>query len=145
MSRHRSTPTTRRVRFLVRLAIGVVVFMWAPTVAQAAFSDAAVAPMSIGTYDIPAPVGIAGSFTCNGARTSVTATITDFGAVTRATGYTVTLTAPTGAVTTNNLPATTRSTTITRSTTRTGTFTLRIRATVGAWTGDDQVSSLTCP
>lgn len=145
MNRHLSGRTTRRVRFLVQLVIGVVVFMWAPTVAQAAFSDAAAAPMNVGTYDIPAPVGITGSFTCNGTRTSVTASITDFGAVTRATGYTVTLTAPTGTVTTNNLPATTRSTTITRSTTRTGTFTLRVRATVGAWTGDDQVSSLTCP
>ncbi|MEG9249859.1 hypothetical protein V6S67_17355 [Arthrobacter sp. Soc17.1.1.1] len=135
----------RRVRFLVRVLITVLVFMWAPTVAQAAFSDAASAPVTVGTYAIPAPASLTGNYSCTSARTSMTVTISDFGAVSRATGYTVTLTAPNGQVTTNNLPATTRATTITRTSTSVGNYTLRIRANVGSWIGQNAERVLTCP
>ena len=76
---------------------------------------------------------------------AMTVTLTDFGAVTRATGYTVTLTAPSGQVTTNNLPATSRATTLTRASSTVGNYTLRIRATVGSWTGQNLERVLTCP
>ncbi len=144
MSRHSICRPLRVVRFLAGLLICSVIFTFAPTVAQASFAGRATAPVTVSTYDIPAPAGVTGTYSCNSARTSVTVTITDFGAVARATGYTVTLTAPSGAVSSNPLPASTRATTITRASTRTGTFTLRIRATVGSWLGDEQTTPITC-
>lgn len=141
----RTRTALRRLRLLVQLVVAVVVLTWVPTIAQAAFFDADAAPVTVGTYDIPAPVGVTGTYNCTSTKLSMTVTISDFGAVARATGYTVTLTSPSGTVTTNNLSATNRATTITRSSLRTGTFTLRLRAAVGTWTGDDAVYQLTCP
>lgn len=145
MSTRKPPRPLRRLRFLVQVIIGVLVFTWVPTIAQAAFSDAAVAPVTVGTYDIPAPVGGSYSRTCASNRSSMTVNLTTFGAVDRATGYTVTLTGPSGQVTTNRLPANTRSTSITTSSTRTGSYTLQIRATVGTWTGDPLTATITCP
>lgn len=135
----------RRIRMLVQLVVAVVVLTWVPTIAQAAFSDAARADLSVGTYAIPAPAGVTGTFSCTSTKLSMTVTLTDFGAVDRATGYTVTLTAPTGQVTTNAVPASPRSTTITRTSTTVGTYTLRVRANVGTWTGQNLERVLTCP
>ncbi|WP_104181566.1 hypothetical protein [Arthrobacter sp. B0490] len=135
----------RRVRFLVRVLIGVVLSTWLPTAAQAAFTDADAAPVAVGTYAVPAPASITGTFSCQNNRLSMSVTLTDFGAVHRATAYTVTLTAPNGQVTANSLPAGTRATTITRTSTTVGTYTLRVRASVGTWTGQNLERVLACP
>ncbi|TKV29035.1 hypothetical protein FDK12_05110 [Arthrobacter sp. NamB2] len=148
MSQHRTVRRLgplRLVRFVVQVLLGVIVLTWAPTVAQAAFSGATVAPVTVGTYAIPAPAGVTGNFSCTTNKLSMTVNLTDFGAVNRATGYTVSLTAPNGQVTTNNLAANTRSTAITRSSSTVGNYTLRIRANVGTWTGQNLERVLTCP
>ncbi|WP_105032109.1 hypothetical protein [Arthrobacter ruber] len=145
MSRHGTPPPLHRLRLLVGVVVCAVIFTFAPTIAQAAFVGSATATMEVRTYAIPAPVGITGTFSCTTNKLSMTVTLTDFGAVNRATGYTVTLTAPSGQVTTNNLPATSRATTITRASSTVGNYTLRIRATVGSWTGQNLERVLTCP
>lgn len=145
MARHRTPRRPRRVPFLVRVLIGVMVLTGLPTVAQAAFTDSDGSPVAVGTYTVPAPAGITGNFSCQNNRLSMSVTLTDFGAVQRATAYTVTLTAPNGQVTTNNLPAGNRATTITRTSTTVGNYTLRVRASVGTWTGQNLERVLTCP
>ncbi|WP_247827529.1 hypothetical protein [Arthrobacter antioxidans] len=136
MSKHRPPRPLGRVRFLVGVLVAVVVPMGAPTVAQAAFFDAAVAPMSVGTYKIPAPAGITGTRSCSDSNRPMDITIDDFGAVPRASSYVVTLTASTGRATKITLPATRRTTAIsTETSSRTASYTLRIVANVGTWTG----------
>ncbi|WP_298252074.1 hypothetical protein [uncultured Arthrobacter sp.] len=147
MSRHRAGGTTRlprRLRFLAKLLLAVVVLTWAPTVAQAAFSDRDTAALSVGTYDIPAPAGVTGTIDCSLLKMFVTVAITDFGVVPRATEYTVTLTGPAGVVTTHTVSPTKRATTITRMSMLNGTYTLRIWASVGTWTGDPAVYPIKC-
>ncbi len=136
---------SRRARFLVQVLVGVLVLMWVPTIAEAAFKGSAGAPLTVGSYAVPAPAGVTGTYNCTNNRTSMTVSLTDISAVDRATGYTVSVTAPNGQVTTTNVSATTRSTSITRSSTTTGSFVLRIRANVGTWSGQNLERSLLCP
>ncbi|MDQ0736608.1 hypothetical protein [Arthrobacter agilis] len=139
MSRHRAPRRLRRVRFLVRVLIAVVVFTCAPTIAQAAFSGAATAPMKVTAYTVPAPVGMTASANCPPFSGTMTVAVTDFGAVDRATSYTLTLTKP--GTTTDVAPpqelkvGRTATFTVPRGFLQYPTYTLSIRANVGAWTG----------
>lgn len=136
---------TRRVHFLAKVLIGVLVFMWVPTIAQAAFSSRTAETLQIGTYSIPAPGAVTGTYSCNGSKNSMTVNISTFGGVDRATGYIVSLIAPSGQVTVNEVPADNRATTIARSTTSRGNFTLKLEARVGTWTGKPVGYGLACP
>lgn len=148
MSRHRAGGTTRlprRLRFLAKLLLVVVVLTWAPTVAQAAFSTTEAAVVSVGTYDVPAPTGVDASPKCaTSSPRSATVTIRNFTAVQRATGYTVTLTGPSGRVQSAALDAKTRTTTISVSSSTNGKYLLSLQARVGAWTGDTVTYTFTC-
>ncbi|THJ68676.1 hypothetical protein E8P82_01885 [Arthrobacter echini] len=149
MSRHRAGGTTRlprRLRFLAKLLVAVVVLTLVPTVAQAAFSNREAGSTVLGTYNIPTPTGVDASYTCStSSRRSATVTVRDFTAVARATGYTVTLTAPDRKVQTVELAASKRATTLSVASTTSGKYVLSVRANVGSWTGKDPaVFSFTC-
>jgi hypothetical protein len=117
------------------------------TFAQAAFQGVAVAPATIGTYNIPASTSLTGTYSCD-ARRTMTVNITGFGRVDRATAYTLTLAEPgtNPAITPQSLTATQSATTITRATGRAGNFTLNLTAHVGNWTSKTPLTrTLTCP
>lgn len=134
---------SRWVHILILVTVGL---FGGTALAQASFTGVAATPATIGTYDIPAPTSLTGTFSCDSRRT-MTVNITGFGRVDRATGYTLTLTEPgTGpATTTQSLTATQTTTTITRATTRAGNFTLNLTARVGTWISDTPLTrTLTC-
>ena len=149
MSQHSTPRRPRRVRFLVKVVIAVLAFTWLPTVAQAAFFDAATAPVSVGTYLVQAPATLSGTRSCNGTASStsrtMSITIDDFGAVPRATAYIVTLTASSGRSVRIELPSSRRSTPISVEGSRTASYTLSISARVGTWTSPDPLErTYTC-
>jgi hypothetical protein len=143
----RSAPWSPAYRwaYVVLILIGTVV--GGTALAQASFRGVAAAPVTIGTYDIPASASLTGTYSCDNRRT-MTVNVTGFGRVSRATAYTLTLAEPgtNPAVTTQNLAATQTTTTITRATSKSGNFTLNLTARVGTWTSDAPLTrTLTCP
>lgn len=144
MSRHRSARAPRPlrvVRFLVQVLIGVLVLTWAPTIAQAAFTGAATAALTVGTYKIPAPAAANVSVSCAALSTTMTVTVTNISAVDRATSYTLALTtqggAPEGTPQTVTNPQSPTTIKVHRYLLTSPTYTLRIRANVNKWTGED--------
>jgi hypothetical protein len=134
-----------RWAYVVLILISTVI--GGTALAQASFSGVATAPVTIGTYDIPASASLTGTYSCDNRRT-MTVNITGFGRVSRATAYTLTLAEPgtNPAVTTQNLTATQTTATIARATSRSGNFTLNLTARVGTWTSDTPLTrTLTCP
>ncbi|WP_285240482.1 hypothetical protein ACRB8A_14890 [Arthrobacter sp. G.S.26] len=142
--------TSRPPRAALRLrrllaAVVVALFLAAtPAVAQAAFNSTASAALSTGTYSIPAPATISGTYSCDTTRPyGSTINITAYGKVARATGYKLTVTAPDGSSSSQNIQGNTLS--LTKSSTlRNGTYTYALVAMVGTWIGDPYTGTYTC-
>ena len=140
-------PWSGRSRWASILLIVSAALFGGAALAQASFIGVARAPVTVGTYDIPASASLTGTYNCDSRRT-MTVNVTGFGRVDRATGYTLTLAEPGTApgTTTQNLTATQTTTTISRATTRAGNFTLNLTAKVGTWTSDTPLTrTLSCP
>lgn len=148
MSQHRTARRLGLVRFLTGVLMCTVIFTFAPTIAQASFTARATAQTTVSTYRIPAPVGVTASATCPSFSGLMNVNVADFGAVGRATSYTVSLTRQ--GTTTEVAPSQelkgTRSAsfTVSRSLLSYPTYTLRIRANVGLWTGETLVRDVSC-
>ncbi|MDQ0734775.1 hypothetical protein [Arthrobacter agilis] len=143
-------PETRRssrYRWIHVALITASAIIGGTALAQATFTDATSAPVTVGTYDIPASTSLTGTYSCDTRRT-MTVSITGFSRVNRATAYTLTLAEPgtNPAVTSQNLTATQTTATIARATSRTGNFVLNLTAKVGTWTSDTPLTrTLACP
>lgn len=141
--------TSRPSRAALRLrrllaAVAVALFLVAtPAVAQAAFNSTASAALSTGTYTIPAPATISGTYSCDTTRPyGSTINITAYGKVARATGYKLTVTAPDGTAVTQNITGNTVS--LTKPSGRNGVYTYALFAVVGTWTGASYSGTYTC-
>ena len=123
-----------RLRRLLAVPAAVALVLGAPGLAYAAFTAQTGGSLSVGTYSIPAPATATGGRTCtNGNPKGITINITSFAAVSKATTYTATVTAPDGTTTSKAVDP--GGFTITKQYAKTGTYTLAITAQVGSWTG----------
>jgi len=126
----------------------VAVVLGAPGLAYAAFTARTTAALDVGTYTVPAPTSINGTLECTTIQGKKGAVIsfTGFAAVARATGYTATLTSPTGpqAVTEIAPADTTHEVKVLSKGSGKGTYTFTFSARVGPWTGPDLLQSVTC-
>lgn len=138
-----------RLRGLLAVPVAVALVLGAPGLAYAAFTAKTTAALTVGTYKVPAPASINGTLRCTnaGGQRGAVITFDDFDEVDRATGYTVTLTPPSGPAVVSALPAVGHS----RVTTATsgggngkGTYTFRLTAKVGSWTGAALQQSVSC-
>ena len=137
----------RRYRWAYVLVVLAGMICGGTALAQASFTGAASAPVSVGTYDIPASASVTGTYSCDALKRTMTVNVTGFSRVDRATAYTLSLAEPgtNPAATTQTLTATQTTATITRATSRTGAFTLSLTARVGTWTSDTPLTrSITC-
>ena len=117
----------------------------APGLAYAAFTAKTNASLSVGTYKIPAPASINGTLQCNDRGTKGAAiTFTDFADVDRATSYTATLTPPSGSPSTVPLTGGNQTQVSMSSSNGKGTYTFRLTAKAGSWTGSALQQSVTC-
>lgn len=137
-----------RLRGLLAVPVALALVLGAPGLAYAAFSAKTAASLSVGTYKIPAPASINGSLQCMTVRGQKGAviTFTDFAEVARATGYTATLISPNGSKTaTGSVEAdTSRVVLLFGSGNGSGTYTFRLTAKVGSWTGAALQQTVTC-
>ena len=123
-----------RLRRLVAVPVAVALILGAPGLAYATFTAKTGGSLAVGTYSIPAPASATGNRTCNnGNSKGITINITSFAAVSKATSYIATLTAPDGSTTTKSVVP--GAFAISGTSTPGGTYTLVIRARVGSWTG----------
>ena len=133
---------------LLAVALAVAVVLGAPGLAYAAFTARTTAALDVGTYTVPAPTSINGTLECTTIQGKKGAVIsfTGFAAVARATGYTATLTSPTGpqAVTEIAPADTTHEVKVLSKGSGKGTYTFTFSARVGPWTGPDLQQSVTC-
>lgn len=135
----------RLVRLVAQVVIGVLVFTWAPTIAQAAFNGSAAARVVVGTYKVPAPATASVETICGLLSFGMTVNVKDFSAVNRATSYTVTLTDQGGAeLGSQTTTSRTASFTVRKGLITSPTLTLRIRANVNTWTGEPLVVTVAC-
>jgi hypothetical protein len=131
-----------RLRGLLAVPIAVALVLGAPGLAYATFTARTTAAVNVGTYKVPAPASINGNLECTRTGKGATITITDFGLVDRATKYTATLTLAGGEpmvvpVTANNDES------ITNFGGK-GKYTFTLIASVGSWTGESLVRTVTC-
>ena len=142
-------PWLVRLRGLLAVPVAVALVLGAPGLAYAAFTAKTTAALTVGTYKIPAPASINGTLRCTnaGGQRGAVITFDDFDEVDRATGYAATLTPPSGPAVVSALPAAGHS----RVTIATsgggngkGTYTFRLTAKVGSWTGAALQQSVTC-
>ncbi|SKB89351.1 hypothetical protein SAMN05660473_02910 [Arthrobacter sp. 49Tsu3.1M3] len=133
---------------LLAVPLAVAVVLGAPGLAYAAFTARTTAALDVGTYTVPAPTSINGTLECTTIQGKKGAVIsfTGFAAVARATGYTATLTSPTGpqAVTEIAPADTTHEVKVLSKGSGKGTYTFTFSARVGPWTGPDLQQSVTC-
>ena len=133
---------------LLAAPLAVAVVLGAPGLAYAAFTARTTAALDVGTYTVPAPTSINGTLECTTIQGKKGAVIsfTGFAAVARATGYTATLTSPTGpqAVTEIAPADTTHEVKVLSKGSGKGTYTFTFSARVGPWTGPDLQQSVTC-
>ena len=134
-----------RLRGLLAVPVAVALVLGAPGLAYAAFTAKTNASLSVGTYKVPAPAWINGTLQCHdrGPR-GAAITFTDFADVDRATGYTATLTPPSGSPSVVPLTGQGQSQVTMSSNNGKGTYTFRLTAKVGSWTGAVLQQSVTC-
>ena len=132
-----------RLRRLLAVPVAVALVLGAPGLAYATFTATTGGTLAVGTYSIPAPATATGSRTCNnGNPKGITINITSFAAVSKATSYTATVTAPDGTTTSKAVdPA---GFTITKQYDKKGSYTLAIQAKVGSWIGTALPQTYTC-
>lgn len=133
---------SQRARRIVAVLLVAFLLVTIPSIAQAAFQATASGSLSSSTYVIPAPASIAGSYTCGTRPSSFNLSLTNYGKVARATGYRLTVTAPDGSSTTQNLTGDTA--TLNKTSASAGVYTLTLRAMVGTWTGAALSRTYTC-
>lgn len=139
-----------RLRGLLAVPAAVVLVLCAPALAEAAFTANTAASMSVGTYKIPAPASINGTLRCvtSSGQKGASIRFTDFADVARATGYTATLTPPTGLKSVTSIPAggTSQVYMVASGTTGkgSGTYIFTLTAQVGSWTGTSLTQTVTC-
>ena len=133
-----------RLRRLLAVPVAVALVLGAPGLAYATFTAKTGGSLAVGTYSIPAPASATGNRTCNnGNQKGITINVTSFAAVSKATSYLATVTAPDGtAISQSVVPG---GFTITKPYAKTGTYTLVIRAQVGNWTGTAFQTTYVCP
>jgi hypothetical protein len=122
-----------RLRRLLAVPAAVALVLGAPGLAYATFTAQTGGSLAVGTYSIPAPTSATGSRTCSTNPRGITVNITSFAAVSRATSYTATITAPDGSTASKTVG--TGGFSISRTSSKTGTYTLVIKAQLGTWTG----------
>ncbi|RKR12681.1 hypothetical protein [Arthrobacter oryzae] len=136
----------RRGLLAIPLAVGLV--LGAPGLALAAFTARTTASLNVGTYTVPAPASINGTLVCTTIQGKKGASIsfTGFAAVDRATGYTATLSSPTGptAVAAIADGDTSQGMTLLSKGSGKGTYTFTLSAAVGSWTGPALQQAVTC-
>ncbi|MHC6222096.1 hypothetical protein [Arthrobacter sp. MMS24-S77] len=118
MRRSRSTADATQTPAFGRVAAvlaAAAVLVFAPGIAQAAFTGTATGSTSVGTMSLPAPTGASVTATC--VARSLSIIVVSYGTVPRATGYDFTVSNPGG----GNMKTTA------------GTFT-KPNATQGTWT-----------
>lgn len=128
---------------LLAVPVAVAIVLGAPGLAYGAFTAKTGGSLSVGTYSIPAPATATGGGTCNASPRSITINISSFAAVSRATSYTATVTAPDGSVASKTVG--TGGFSLNRTSSKAGTYTLVIRAQVGSWTGAAFQKTYSCP
>ncbi|MFF2245973.1 hypothetical protein ACFVTM_17535 [Arthrobacter sp. NPDC058130] len=134
-----------RLRGLLAVPVAVALVLGAPGLAFAAFTAKTTASLSVGTYKVPAPASINGTLQCNAhGQKSAAITFTDFADVDRATGYTATLTPPTGSPAVVPLTGQGQNEVTMTSSNGKGTYTFTLTAKVGSWTGAALQQSVTC-
>lgn len=132
-----------RLRRLLAVPVAVALILGAPGLAYATFTAKTGGTLAVGTYSIPAPVTATGSRTCNnGNPKGITINITSFAAVSKATSYTATVTAPDGTTTSKTVDPS--GFTITKPYEKKGPYTLVIQAQVGSWTGAPLPQTYSC-
>lgn len=133
---------------LLAVPVAVALLLGAPGLAYATFTARTTAALNVGTYKVPAPASINGTLVCATVQGKKGAAIsfTGFAAVDRATGYTATLTSPTGPEEVRVIAAddTTHDVmTLSRGNGR-GIYTFTLSALVGSWTGPNLQQTVTC-
>lgn len=134
-----------RLRGLLAVPVAAALVLGAPGLAYAAFTAKTTASLSVGTYKVPAPASIDGTLQCNvrGAK-GAGITFTVFAEVDRATGYTATLTPPTGSPSVVPLTGSGQNQVTMGSNIGKGTYTFTLTAKVGSWTGTALQQTVTC-
>lgn len=135
----------RTFRILVAFAIAALLVV-APQIAQATWrSQTPEVTVIVGTAMLAAPVLDTTTVNCPDPQTAGTATIV-FEPVTRAEGYTATVTGGASATVAPAAPdSTTRSVDVSLPMTSSGTWTVSIVAQVHGWTSPPLTHSITCP
>ncbi|GIU56618.1 hypothetical protein [Arthrobacter sp. NicSoilC12] len=137
-----------RLRRLLAVPVAAALVLGAPGLAYATFTARTTAALNVGTYTVPAPASIGGTLVCttDQGKKGAAISFTGFAAVSRATGYTATLTSPTGpqAVTEIAPEDTTHEVKVLSKGNGKGTYTFTFSARVGPWTGPDLQQSVTC-
>jgi hypothetical protein len=135
-------------RRLLAVPVAVALVAGAPGLACAAFTAKTTASLSVGTYKVPAPASINGTLECTTIQGKKGASIsfTGFAAVDRATGYTATLSSPTGpqAVASIAEGDASQGMTLLSKGNGKGTYVFTLAAAVGPWTGPALQQSVTC-
>jgi hypothetical protein len=116
----------------------------APAAAHAAFTALSAAPVTVSTYTIPAPASLGAQVTCSPSAKQVTATVSSYATVPRATAYTLTLTAPDGTATSTTTTQQTVALTKSFVPGSGKAYTLGVEARVGSWVGVPLTLSYTC-
>ena len=133
---------------LLAVPLAVALVLGAPGLAYGAFTARITAALNVGTYTVPAPASIGGTLECttDQGKKGAAISFTGFAAVGRATGYTATLTSPTGpqAVTEIAPEDTTHEVKVLSKGNGKGTYTFTFSARVGPWTGPDLQQFVTC-
>ncbi|MGO4193652.1 hypothetical protein AB4Y67_18550 [Arthrobacter sp. YAF17] len=131
-----------RLRRLLAVPVAVAIVLGAPGLAYATFTAKTGGTLAVGTYSIPAPTTANGNRTCNNSPRGITVNITSFAAVSKATSYIATLTAPDGSTTSKSVVP--GGFAISRTSATGGTYTLVIKARVGSWTGAEWEKTYVC-
>lgn len=135
-------------RGLLAVPVAVALLLGAPGLAYATFTARTAAALSVGTYKVPAPASINGTLVCTTVlgKKGAAITFTGFAAVDRATGYTATLTPPTGPQEVTAIAAedTTHEVKILSRGNGKGPYTFTFSARVGSWIGPDLKQTVTC-
>lgn len=143
----RASPVRReRLRRLFAVPVALALVLGAPGLAYAAFTAGTNASLSVGTYTIPAPASVNGTLQCTNDRgqKGASITFTSVSAVDRATGYTATLTPPTGAPSLVPIAAGGKVQVTMYSGSGKGKYTFTVSAQVGSWTGPEFKQTAIC-
>ncbi|GAA3309827.1 hypothetical protein [Arthrobacter ramosus] len=144
LRRSRSTADVAKTPALGRVAAvlaAAAVLVFAPGIAQAAFTGMDSASTSVGTMSLPAPTGASVAATC--VARSLSIVVTSYGTVPRATSYDFTVTNPGG----GNMQ--TSNGTYTKAVAAKGTWTYQIHGLYQAspgnvWTGQPFQGTVVC-